>query len=340
MSHCRLEIELVDLSGGSRPGDPGAYRAGDEVECVVRVEARRAFDCDRLSVQLGYETHGRGNRDSKWYSSLTLFAGRIEEGVSEFPCVLIVPPITGNSPATYIGHLVNVDWFVRARADVPWAIDPEEQLLIEVDAFGDAVPFDPPGVPPTHEVNLQETGLSHLLVAFLILAAGGYVYRYVGHWWSIPLLGVGAHIIGRFLRERASSRRIGRAGFGVWPRAATPGSEVRAYVSLEPPRSLDIDLVRVRLRGEERATSGSGTNETTHTHEFESSSETLLRRGSLEGGELWEAEAVFHLPQDAPATFSTGDNEVVWELVLEVSPRERKSLRAARALPVGEVGSE
>lgn len=327
MSHCTLTIELVN--------GKDYYGPGDEVELIVRVEARKAFNCNRLSAQLGFETHGRGNRDSKWFSALTLHAGTIDEGVTEYPCVLIVPPISSRTPASYVGHYITLDWFVRARADVSWAFDPTEQMLIEIDAIGQPPPFEPPAQPPVRSVKLRGLNPGFFILAALFAAAAAYFFTN-GKGPLIPalLLVPAAFIVTTLLRDRSAVKRLGRVGFGLWPKAPSPGSHVRAYVALEPPRSIDLEAVRVLIRAEEKATSGSGTNETTHTHELESVREVLLERASLEGMELWEAEADFEIPGGAPMSFSTGDNKVVWQLGLEVVPRGSKPLRTWRPLTI------
>ncbi|MCP4500914.1 MAG: hypothetical protein GY822_13215 [Deltaproteobacteria bacterium] len=37
-----------------------------------------------------------------------------------------------NGPLTYRGELLNVDWFLKARADIPWALDPKAELVFVV----------------------------------------------------------------------------------------------------------------------------------------------------------------------------------------------------------------
>lgn len=327
MSYCHIRIETTDAER--------AYAPGDEVHVVVHVTARRAFPCDAVDIQLGFETHGKGNRDSRWYSRLTLFAGRIEEGEHTFEGVLIVPPVDRRSPPTYLGHFINVEWFVRARLDVPWALDPKETLRIDVDPPEALRPFEPPSIPPHDPVELRGMNAGFLVVAALFLAAGGWFAWKGNPWAAAALLVPPGLILRRFLADRAASRRVGSVGFGVWPRTVQPGEELGVYVMLSPPDDLEVERLRVRLRAEERATSGSGTNETTHTHDAVELDRTLLERALVEARDDWEGEVRFQLPIDAPPTFSTGDNVVAWEVQLEVVPRAGKPLRATRALTVG-----
>jgi hypothetical protein len=86
--------------------------------------------CDGLEITFGWQTHGRGNRNEGPVETTRLGPFEWQAGAAErYPFEFKLP----NGPVSYHGTLVNVDWYLRARADVPWAIDPkgEQEVLLE-----------------------------------------------------------------------------------------------------------------------------------------------------------------------------------------------------------------
>ncbi len=116
MSKCKLSIRLEDQGRVHLPGD--ALRG----ELVVEVNG--PCDCRALSLWVGWRTHGKGNRVEGRVEDLSLLLEELMRGVSHrHPFEFRLPA----GPVTYHGKLLNVDWHVGARADIPWAIDPKAE---------------------------------------------------------------------------------------------------------------------------------------------------------------------------------------------------------------------
>lgn len=121
MARCDLSIEL-DVSRE-------VFHPGDEVSGQVIVETDDSVRCDGLSVEMLWSTHGRGSTASGEPEVLELYEGEwVGSTHMRYPFRFTLPA----GPVTYHGHYLNVGWFVRARADVPWKIDPKAETEIVV----------------------------------------------------------------------------------------------------------------------------------------------------------------------------------------------------------------
>ena len=112
MSSCELSVRFND---GRRE-----YQPGDVVEGEVVADVDKPCRCDGLKLDLFFRTHGRGNVREGERTGLELFRGDWEPGTHACRFKVRVPA----GPLTYHGELLNVDWYLEARADIPWALDP------------------------------------------------------------------------------------------------------------------------------------------------------------------------------------------------------------------------
>jgi hypothetical protein len=113
MSKCEL---LVLLDEPERP-----YRCGETVSGRVQVRTDGEVICKQLMIEQVWQTHGRGNCDAAGFLDQVATDQRWLPGqVYEVPFSFPVPA----APVTHRGHLINVDHYVEARADLPWKIDP------------------------------------------------------------------------------------------------------------------------------------------------------------------------------------------------------------------------
>ena len=113
MARCELGISF------DRPDRE--YQAGERVTGSVTVRADADVKCRALTVVYNWRTHGKGNKDSGPERAVlraehvTLRAG----ATATYPFDLTAP----RDPPTYRGHYLNIDHYLRARADIPWALD-------------------------------------------------------------------------------------------------------------------------------------------------------------------------------------------------------------------------
>lgn len=122
MARCDLAITI--------DRDPLALRPGDHFAGEVHVAADADVRCDALTLELRWVTDGKGRENSEVVEVWTLFSGDLRTGTRQaFPFATQIPRM---GPASYQGKLLRVDWELRARADVPWAIDAKATLPLVV----------------------------------------------------------------------------------------------------------------------------------------------------------------------------------------------------------------
>ena len=126
MAKCDLSIEL-DVARE-------VFHPGDQVTGHVMVQTDDSVRCDGLDLELLWSTHGRGSTATGEAQTLRLFEGEwVGSTHMRYPFQVILPA----GPVTYHGHYLNVGWFLRARADIPWKIDPKAEREIVL-ASGEA----------------------------------------------------------------------------------------------------------------------------------------------------------------------------------------------------------
>ena len=110
------------------------YRIGEVVAGRVEVRVDADCTCNGLEVTRLWATHGKGNRAQGAEESQTLFTGTWRAGEThDYEFRFTIPP----GPLTYHGEYLNVDHYIQATADIPWAFDPSaEEELLEPEVIG------------------------------------------------------------------------------------------------------------------------------------------------------------------------------------------------------------
>jgi len=317
MSKCDLSIRLEDADRVHRPGE--------RVRGELSVEVNAPCRCSALTVSCRWRTHGRGNRDQGMEDPQVLFQGELAPGMSQrYPFEFTVPP----GPATYHGKLLNVDWYVMARADIPWAIDPkaEAEFLVEATEV-ENYDFGTSYAPPEQLYRSAEKGLGckfaflgvFLVAGGLILgvgAAAGEVIAVIvgGIFMSISALA----ILGLFWRGIAQ-RKLGAPEVRIGASVARPGDMVPVSITIRPRAALKLEGVTAALRCSEVVVSGSGTNKHTHRQVLHQSEAAFDPGGrELPAGEEVVAGGVVEIPPGAPPTFAAPENKLEWVIALRI----------------------
>ena len=108
MAKCDLHIEF------DRPDR--TYFGGEEITGNVHVSVNADVRCDGLTLETHWKTHGRGNTARGPKEKWTLFAGEWRAGeAAKYPFRFTAP----HGPGTYRGKYLNIDHYLRARADIP-----------------------------------------------------------------------------------------------------------------------------------------------------------------------------------------------------------------------------
>ena len=299
------------------------YVEGEEIDVIVHVTSEEALTCRALTLELGLETHGKGDKDSVSAAKKTIHTGMIPAGTSEFDGSITLPRIRRATPATYHGHFVNVDWFARAVLDMSWVSSADSEVRIQVEPRNKG----PEGEGETDSAPSQRIADSKLLepdmpyawvLALGLACAGIYYARTDQEGFTVVMLILFILTLAAWYNDRATVRSIGEVSFLVGPRRVFPGSDITACVMLSPPRDLKVNSVSVELRGAEEAISGSGSDKETHTHTLFNGTERLLQDAVVAAGKGLEANVRFRIPDEAPASMELKANRVAWTVELSI----------------------
>ena len=313
MSKCDLSIQLDQPSAAYHPGDEITGR----VEVLVDADCR----CDGLSVALGWHTHGKGNDRERDIATDSIFAGEWRAGGrNSYPFSFTVP----DGPFTYHGHYLNVDWRVRARADIPWALDPKAEAEIGLSpASGTELK-----VRPAQDAATADAADSRNLVIMglfgAVFAGAGSLFvltalrdgEVVGSIFASVFAVVGLVILFAAVRRRVAEMRLGKVRPAIKAPAAE-GEPLSCSVEFLPTRSTRLNGVTAKLRVYEEVVRGSGTDRTTYTEELYTGGARLPEVGRGVAGHRFEAK--LDLPAaKMPFSFATRDNELNWSVEIEI----------------------
>ena len=321
MAKCAINIELESSSA--------RYTPGQVIRGVVTVAVDSDVKCNGLSVDLVWRTHGRGNRRSEIAMELTLFEGQWAAGQDiSYPFEFTLP----NGPMSYHGHYLNVDWYVRATADIPWAIDPkaEQEILLEPGPQFDPMTYIGGGdggddVFDKRRANdgipskvLLVFSLPFMLVGLGILAFGIFGSDADGRigllLFGLVIFLAGFMVCYSALRNTLAAKKLGAIRL-AWPEQPIQRGE--SYpLTLHCNSLKNLNAVNMTLICRETVVSGSGTDRTTYTHEVFSAPIQMKQASDI--GERLSMEASIVLPHDAAPSFYADDNELSWIIAVHI----------------------
>jgi hypothetical protein len=240
-----------------------------------------------------------------------------------------------SAPATHHGQLVNVDHYIVARADIPWASDPKAEADILIEG-GDAADFTSGTKKAPAPAELQKVmkvvpniaigcggvvALICLVVMGVALGAsvrrgsgvGGILLDVLGTLPAPLFLVAGLFGVGWGAMRKMRAARLGEPEVSVEPREPRVGGMVSVEVVINPRTDVALEDVSFDLVCTETATTGSGTNETRHHHELVRTGQVLDGGGTtLPAGQLARRKGRLALPAGSPVTFSSANNRVAW----------------------------
>lgn len=310
MGKCKVWIELT----GEDDSQDAWVEPGGTLEGTVHVEVTASVRCDALSIERFWRVHGRGNRDEGEKQPETLFRGSWEPGSYSYPFSIRF----GSRPPTYYGKYLNIDWILRARADIPWAFDPKDERTVLVVPTSRPPTPEPPSEPDLEEVAVRGGCNGCMIPSYLGIAiAGGLLFA--GHSTAGGVVAALSGLV-YFLssKDRKATERLGRVSFGTWPRRFHPGGRLRAFVEIAPSTALTLRSVAVTLHGKESATSGSGTSKTTYTHTIAEETLQVAQEVEAQSHTPFRGDVEFEIPMDAGPSFESPSNKIEWKLVLDI----------------------
>ncbi len=235
------------------------YRPGEVISGVVHVDADAPTRCDALSLSWNWATHGRGNLAVGTPMSTVLFAGEWQAGHHAIPFEVVCPSL----PLTYRGPLLNIDWFLEARADVPWAIDPKTKIDISVRAPANCRP-DIRRVAPLR-ARARKILIFGLVVLFVGLGVGlfGMALNPIDDLSGLIFLGLSGTLL--WIAWKLLGSRVARKAFTRLDSTVATTSD-KLLVTLEFTSRKPIESLIASLVAEEVVASGHGTDRSVHTH--------------------------------------------------------------------------
>lgn len=318
MSRCTLSVELEPRST--------PWKGGETLRGVVIAEVNQDVRCEGLHVTLGWRAHGRGNREEEEDQSAMVFRGAWTAGRRyRYPFTMTLPP----SPVSYRGTVLSLGWWVRARAELPWAIDPKAETDLELVRGAEApVPKAPPyaELQPALSLLSQGQGLivagmsgcmgTAMLGVSAAMVAMGELGALLFVAVSLGMLAYGASKARAPVRALRSANRFSDITLTAEPMCLRAGEPCTLTISLTPKQSLQLEEASVELAYLESATSGSGTNTTTHRHREAVQTFPLEAPAAMPAGEALTRTLTVTLPADLAPTLWAQSNRLSWMLRL------------------------
>jgi hypothetical protein len=330
MSKCDLKVELE--------GDRRQYAIGDTVTGNVLVDVNAECQCDGLSLSHFWRAHGRGNTNEGKPKSQELFVGRWYPGESHvYPFSFTVPP----GPLTYHGHHLNVDWYARATADIPWAIDPkgEEDFIVHQGDYSGVIDqgtglLDNKHLQPLLSSMPQQgkpvkkiaLGCLLLFLIPFVMAGLGALATGLKDLLAGDLSGLGMVLFGTVfliapvvvlvgvLKRTVAERKLGPVEMTVGKDTLYPGGSVQVKLNCTPRSDLMLTALKATLIVRERVVSGSGTNTTTHIHGLFEGETLIASQLRMIRGMARHFEASIALAEGGPPSFSAASNHLEYSV--------------------------
>jgi len=294
------------------------YKMGDTIKGEVKVEVNKECKCDALKIKKFWQTHGKGNRTRGKADELVLFTGTWQPGVYvyEFSFKLV------KGPLTHHGHYINIDWYLNARADVPWSTDSKKEIDFIVEKGVDPIESDSENHYRTqynkYKKSPANTGLFKpfpLIFIFLGIAAIYFEWAFIiGALFIIA----GSVIYYQLIQSSLAEKKLGEVKCDVNGEEYRAGDTLSASISFTPKKNININKVIAKLTGKEMVVSGSGTRESRYTNIIFENKVVLVGPGDYQKDFPVQKKCRFELPVDAAASFYTDDNKIVWSVDFEV----------------------
>ncbi len=287
------------------------YHPGDSVTGTVCVRADQTVRCNGLVVEHFWQTHGAGTVEHGVVQTQNVFQGDLDAD-QEYTA-----PFSFNAPSgppTYHGKCVNVDHYIRARVDIPWAADPVAEATYHLAPGADNYPQ----LPVLKDVESQARGLLRMLGLGL-----GLAFLLVGWLAPFPVLlflwPLGALAIYLCLRPWLVDWRVGKVRLEAPVRTAAPGEELHIELRFTPRKDCVIRAAHLWLTCDEIAVAGGKEDVTTHTHQVASSLEHFdVHDVDVAAGTPVLLSKTVTIPDTQAYSFQASENQVLWKLEVSI----------------------
>jgi len=294
------------------------YRLGDTVKGTVTVQVNKECKCDGLVLKKHWRTHGKGNRSSGGQETLNLYQGVWQPGIYTYSFSFEL----NDGPFSYHGHYINVDWYLSAKADIPWAIDPSDEIEFILEKGNEELPDDLSGYEMHHVENrvssIQNFGVFKYFPLLFVIVGVALIYYGESYIFGGIFSIVGTFFFYKVIQSSIAEKKLGNVECSIDENNVNPGESINFTIAFTPNTDITINAASVRLIGKEVAVSGSGTKKTTHTHTLYANEIAILSKGAFTKGMPVHDKRRLDIPRDAAPSFSASDNRISWTLDIEI----------------------
>lgn len=305
MSRCDLRVEVDGIK--TQAGSLLEFSGGETLRGRVHVTVNENVRCRGLTIKSLWRTHGRGNVAEAVQDEVTVFNGEWLAGETasyDFQITL------GDWPPSYHGHHLNVDHYVEAVADIPWAFDPKarQQVIVRPRSITNEQIED------STKTTSSSVGkgcviafLSAWLLIALLTGAIFFFAAFFGIFLGIPF---GIYY---FIRHVLPKWRLGEVEFNLKKTDLSPGETLSGTLTLSPSKQLEVFGIESSLIAEEHCVHGSGSNRTSYRHEVFSELLELKPHTTLPAGKTVIPVSI-PISDQAPFSIELPDNQLNWKL--------------------------
>lgn len=294
------------------------YRAGETVSGRVEVDVNKNVKCNALKIEMLWQTHGKGNQDIEIIDEITEPDLEWTAGsMHSFPFRFKAPKM----PLTYHGHYLNIDHYIKVRADIPWAIDPKtkEEFILEPGESSERDYRESLKDREEDKAEVKKSGFISEGCGWIIgiLLIGMLMFFLFTFWFVFVILGVILGIV--LLMKYMARKKLGQIRFEARDRIVVSGGTVRIDAGIAPDKPVKINAITLTLTAREVCVSGSGTRRTTHTNTMHEQEITLVSDYQTQGSGIpTDFKHDIRIPDLGAHTFKSRNNSISWEVRLHV----------------------
>ena len=304
MSTCDIVIEF------DRPNRE--YRGAELVSGTASIGVHENVRCGGIQLARCWRTHGRGNADHGEMTTESLSGECILSAgdTLRLPFSFQAP----REPATYHGHYLSIDHYVKVTVDVPWALDPkaEENYVVLPGAPPEDAPFNRAAIRKPSKPSFIPKGI----VGRVLIVVVGLLFLPL-LLMLVPLLA--PFVVVRFLYRQIIRNRIGKVTLKTPHVVVAPGEAWPLELHFTPQRDVVLDSISVRIVAQERCVSGGGKNKSTHTHTLYDKTIVIDETREVAAGHPHTIRTTITLPTTSAFSFDGSDNDLEWHAEVRIA---------------------
>lgn len=298
------------------------YEVGDTISGTAIVTANQETVCNKIVIQMRWQTHGRGNRDAgKWMKeNIQVSHNKLSPNESQrIPFSFQLP----EGPLTYRGGYLNVDWYLKTIVDARGPFDPsyEEEVIVLPKALETAYINHYGGVSNQQTSSKQINNSQRDLIIALAMLSGAIMTIAIIFVMGLPpffgifgliTLGISSMFFYKSIRNSISTQKLGPVKMELSQLDLLPDEEFTCRLSFNPVQDVSVNRISFHLQGDEKVISGSGSNKKTYTNYIFKTQYAQLENKSLLANEDVKLEQRLKLPPNAAYSFNSANNKLEW----------------------------